>query len=151
MCSRRHLSVTEPLQLQQCQLSYSEGCKTAFSHWALRHCLQLANLAAWQIRQQAAQDLYYSRCLRCSQMMGPSCQHGRRGDNSQMLFEPACVVDAKVAQQLLVSHCLMRVQTAQCDKDPLCTAWPGICLGRRLAGWCRSCLHSNALLTLTAL
>ncbi len=59
-----------------------------------------------------------------------------------MLLEPACVIDAEVAQQLLVSHCLMGVQTAQRDGDPLCAAWPGICLGQRFAGRSCCCLHS---------
>ena len=68
-----------------------------------------------------------------------------------MLLEPACVIDAEVTQQLLVSHCLVGVQTAQCNEDPLCTAWPGICLRRRNAGRCCSCLHSNALLVSTVL
>ena len=58
-----------------------------------------------------------------------------------MLLEPACVIDAEVTQQLLVSHCLMGVQTAQRDEDPLCAAWPGICLGQRLAGRSCRCLH----------
>ena len=59
-----------------------------------------------------------------------------------MLLEPACVIDAEVTQQLLVSHCLMGVQTAQCDEDPLCVAWPGIYLGQRFAGRSCCCLHS---------
>ena len=61
-----------------------------------------------------------------------------------MLLEPACMIDAEVTQQLLVSQCLMGVQTAQRDEDPLCAAWPGICLGQRLTGrsCCCCCLHS---------
>ena len=63
-----------------------------------------------------------------------------------MLLEPACVIDTKVTQQLLVSHCLMGVQTAQCNEDPLRAAWPGINLRRCLAGLGCCCLHRNAVL-----